>query len=138
MTPAQQNAAVARQYLERASRRDPSYADLLAEDVIWWTPPGSNHGGGARIGKAAVMEFARRGSVKYSASTPLEMLIERVVADDHWACAQIVLRTQTARGDPYTNDIHIAFRIREGRIVLAREYSDTGQAARVFSAEELG
>jgi ketosteroid isomerase-like protein len=134
---ARETAAVAREYLERVGRRDPSFADLLADDAVWWTPPGSAHGGGAREGRGAVLEFVRRGSLKYSASAKLELEIERIVADDEWACAQVVLRTATARGAPYTNYLHIAFRIRDGRISLAREYSDTLHTARTFAPEEL-
>ena len=134
---ARENAAIARDYLERVGRRDPSFADLLADDVVWWTPPGSAHGGGAREGKAAVLEFVRHGSQKYSASAKLELEIEQIVADEDWACAQLVLRTATARGTPYTNYLHIAFRIRGGQIALAREYSDTLRTANSFTPEEL-
>jgi ketosteroid isomerase-like protein len=134
---ARENAALAREYLARVSRRDPRFAELLADDVVWWTPPGSTHGGGAREGKAAVLEFMRHGSAKYSASAKLELEIEAIVADDDWAAAQVVLRTQTARGTPYTNYLHIAFRIRDGRIALAREYSDTLHTARSFTPDEL-
>ncbi len=132
---AAENAALAREYLARVSRGDPSFADLLADDVVWWTPPGSNHGGGAREGKPAVLAFMREGSRKYAA--PLQLEVEQVVADEAWAAVQVVLHTRTPRDEPFTNYLHIAFRFRDGRIVLAREYSDTQRAAGAFTAEEL-
>jgi ketosteroid isomerase-like protein len=134
---ARENEALVREYLARVGRGDPGFADLLADDVVWWTPPGTAHGGGSREGKDAVLAFIRHGSAKYSTDAKFELEIEAIVADEEWACAQLVLRTETARGAPYVNWLHIAFRIRAGRIALAREYSDTLLAFRSFTPEEL-
>lgn len=134
---ARENQALVREYLARVARGDPGFADLFADDVVWWTPPGTAHGGGSRQGKAAVLEFIRHGSAKYSSSAKFELETEALVADDEWVCAQLVLRTETARGAPYVNWLHIAFRIRDGRIALAREYSDTLLAFQTFTPEEL-
>jgi ketosteroid isomerase-like protein len=134
---ARENEALVREYLGRVTRGDPAFADLLADDVAWWTPPGTAHGGGSREGKEAVLAFIRHGSAKYSSRAKFELEIEAIVANDDWACAQLVLRTETARGAPYVNYLHIAFRIRGGRIALGREYSDTLLAFRSFTPEEL-
>ena len=82
-----------------------------------------------------VLDFMQQGSRKYAAKLDFE--VEHIVADDEWASVQLVLRTRTPRGEPFTNYLHIAFRFRDGRIVLAREYSDTRRAAEAFTAEEL-
>lgn len=134
---ASENEALVREYVARVVNRDPGFADLLADDVVWWTPPGTAHGGGAREGKAAVLEFIRHGSAKYSANAKFELEIEAIVANDEWASAQLVLRTETARGTPYVNHLHIAFRIRDGKIARGREYSDTLHTFRSFGPEEL-
>ena len=46
---------------------------------------------------------------------------------------QMVLDARTARGDDYRNYFHIAFQVRDGQIVLAREYLDTQHANEAFA-----
>jgi ketosteroid isomerase-like protein len=128
---ARENTALIEEYLARIGRRDPRFAELLADDVVWWVPPGSDAGGTYR-GKPAVLEFIAKGAGKYASDPPLRFEIERIVADDEWACAQLVLQARTAAGRDYRNYLHIAFQIRDGRIALAREYVDTKLAHDAF------
>ena len=131
---ARENKELVLEYLARIGARDASFEKLLADDVVWWVPPGSA-GGGTYRGKAKVLEFINSGSEKYSSSAPFEMTIEQVVADDEWASVQLVIDTKTARGRDYRNHYHIAFQIRDGEIILGKEYPDTQHAHEVFSAE---
>ena len=127
-----ESANVVQEYLARIGRGDPRFEELLADDVVWWVPRGSKAGGTYR-GKAEVMQLITGGSAKYAAGEPLKMTIEQVVAQDDWACVQMVLDARTARGDDYRNYFHIAFQVRDGQIVLAREYLDTQHANEAFA-----
>lgn len=131
---ASENAALVREYIRRISSGDPSFQKLLADDVVWWVPPGS-HAGGTYQGKQRVLEFIGSGTGRYAADTPIEITIEQVVADDEWACVQMVLEARTAAGRDYRNHLHIAFQIRDGEIVLAKEYPDTKAAHDAFAGE---
>ena len=131
---ARENTALVEEYLTRIGKQDPSFEKLLADDVVWWVPPGSEAGGTYR-GKATVLDFIRSGSGKYSATAPFEITIERVVADDEWAAVQLIIDTKTADGRDYRNHYHIAFEIRDGEIVFAKEYPDTKYAHDVFAQE---
>ena len=129
---ATENKALVREYLDRIGRGDARFSDLFADDIVWWVPPGSDNGG-TYEGKAAVLELISGGSGQYSATVPMKFVIEEIVADEEWACVQLILETQTAKGEDYRNFYHIAFRIRDGRIALAKEYLDTK-----YSADVLG
>ena len=124
------NRELVREYLDRIGRGDPSFSDLFAEDIVWWVPPGSDKGG-TYEGKAAVLELISGGVGEYSSEQPIKFIIEEIVADEEWASVQLILEAKTAKGDDYRNFYHIAFRIREGLIELAKEYLDTKYAADV-------
>ncbi len=63
----------------------------------------------------------------------MKFIIEEIVAVEEWASVQLILEAKTAKGDDYRNFYHIAFRIRDDRIVHAKEYLDTK-----YSADVLG
>jgi len=128
---APENRALIREYLDRIGRGDPSFSDLFADDIVWWVPPGSENGG-TYEGKAAVLELIGGGLGQYSSSDPMKFIIEEIVADEDWASVQLILEAKTAKGDDYRNFYHIAFRIRDGRIALAKEYLDTKHSADIF------
>jgi len=127
-------ADVVREYLSCLGRGDARFEELLADDVVWWVPPGSEAGGTYR-GKAEVLQLITGGSSKYAADEPLKMTIEHVVAEDDWACVQMILDARTARGQPYRNYFHLAFQVRDGQIVLAKEYLDTQHANDTFAEQ---
>jgi len=124
--------AVVREYLDRIGKGDPRFEELLADEVVWWVPPGSEAGGTYR-GKTTVLGLIRGGSGKYAAGEPLRFSVERIVAEDEWVCVQTVLEARTARGQDYRNYFHLAFQVRGGQIVLAREYLDTQHANDAFA-----
>lgn len=125
------NKALVREYFERLQSGDPTFPDLLADDVAWWVPPGSDMSG-TYEGKDAVMAFIGSGVGYYDAASPMHVDIEQVVAEGEWVAVQFVLRATTAAKRPYRNHYHFAFRIRDGRIVLVKEYLDTKIAHDAF------
>ena len=128
---AEANKAVIRDYFERVQRGDPAVADLIAEDASWWVPPASPLGG-VYEGKARVLELMGSGVDLYDPAVPMQIQVEEMVAEGAWVCVPLVLEAATARGEPYRNHYHFAFRLRDGKIIIAKEYVDTLYAQRML------
>lgn len=125
------NKQLIRRYLRAMSSGDPALPDLLADDVSWWVPPSSPLGG-LREGKASVLALMASGVGLYDAGTPFAIEVEAMVAEGEWDAVQMVLEARTAKGKPYRNFYHWAFRVRDGRICAAKEYVDTLYAQRTL------
>ena len=123
MTTAE-NKAIVRAYFDKMTSGAVDLPDLLADDVTWWVPPSSKLGG-TYEGKAAVLELMGSGVDLYDADTPLDVEIEQMVAEDDWVTVQTTITGKTARGEDYRNHYHFAFQLRDGKIVLVKEYVDT-------------
>ncbi len=114
-------------YFDKIAKADPTLPDLLADDVVWWVPPGSDMAGTYR-GKPAVLEMMGKGVGLYSQSEPLRITVEKIVAEGDDVCVQFVLEATTAKGRPYRNHYHFAFALRAGKIASVKEYVDTKYA----------
>lgn len=119
-----ENKRVVRRYFDAVRQGDPELADLFADDVSWWVPPSSPLGG-LHDGKAAVLALMSSGTGLYDADHPMELAIERMLAEDDWVSVELTLDARTAAGEPYRNHYHFAFRIADGRICEVREHLDT-------------
>ncbi len=128
---AEANKSVIRDYFERVQRGDPAVADLIADDASWWVPPASPLGG-VYEGKARVLELMGSGVDLYDPAVPMQIQVEEMVAEGEWVCVQLVIEAATARGEPYRNHYHFAFRLRDGKIIIAKEYVDTLYAQRML------
>jgi ketosteroid isomerase-like protein len=127
------NKQLVRDYLRAMAAGDPQLPDFFTEDVTWWVPPSSPLGG-LKTGKAAVLELMASGIGLYDANTPFGIEIEAIVADDEWVALQMVMTARTAKGEPYRNFYHWAFRVRGGRICGVKEYVDTLYAQKMLFA----
>ena len=125
------NKAVVQRYLRAMSSGDPSLPELLTDDVTWWVPPSSPLGG-LKQGKARVLELMASGVGLYDMSVPFEIEVEAVVGDGDWVAVQMVMSARTAKGQPYRNHYHFAFRLRDGKICAVKEYVDTLYAQRML------
>jgi hypothetical protein len=121
------NKALIREYFARVGSGDPRLAELLADDVVWWVPQGSKLGG-TRRGKPQVLEVLTGALTLYSREHPFRIEVEQVVAEEDWVCVQFAIDARTASGRDYHNHYHIAFELRDGRIVRVNEYVDTAYA----------
>jgi ketosteroid isomerase-like protein len=130
---AEDNKKLVRRFFDAMSRGDASLPDLMADDVAWWVPPGANLGG-LYEGKAKVLGLMAGGIDLYDRNTPMQVEIEQLVAEGEWVTVQMVLSARTARGEDYRNHYHFAFRVRDGRIALVKEYVDTLYADRKLFA----
>ena len=114
--------ALVRRYFDAMKAGSPKLPELLADDVTWWVPPSSPLGG-LHDGKAKVLALMAQCVGLYDG--PLEVTIESLIAEGDRAAAQLVIDGRTAKGEPYHNFYHFAFRVRDGRISAVREYVDT-------------
>ena len=114
--------ALVRRYFDWMKAGSPKLPELLADDVTWWVPPSSPLGG-HHEGKAKELALMAQGVGLYDG--PLEVTIESLIAEGDRAAAQLVIDGRTAKGEPYHNFYHFAFRVRDGRICAVREYEDT-------------
>ena len=114
--------ALVQRYFELMTAGSPALPALLADDVSWWVPPSSPLGG-LHEGKAKVLALMGQGVALYDG--PLTVTIESLIAEDDRAAAQLVIEGRTAKGEPYRNFYHFAFRTRDGKICAVREYVDT-------------
>lgn len=118
------NKRLVRDYFDAMRSGDPGLSELLADDVSWWAPPSSALGG-LHAGKEAVLALMASGVGLYDTSHPMSVEISRMIAEDDWVSVQLTLEARTARGEPYHNHYHFAFRVRDGRIREVREHLDT-------------
>ena len=125
------NKEVVRRYLRAMASGDPALPELLADDVTWWVPPSSPLGG-LREGKPAVLALMGSGIGLYDASVPFGIEVEQMVAEGEWVALQMVMTARTAKGQPYRNHYHWAFRVRDGQICAVKEYVDTLYAQRML------
>jgi ketosteroid isomerase-like protein len=114
--------ALVERYFELMKTGSPALPALLADDVSWWVPPSSPLGG-LHEGKAKVLALMGQGVALYDG--PLAVTIESLIAEGDRAAAQLVIEGRTAKGEPYRNFYHFAFRARDGKICAVREYVDT-------------
>jgi ketosteroid isomerase-like protein len=122
-----ESKALIREYFARVGSGDPPLAELLADDVVWWIPPGSMYAGTLR-GKPAVLELMGRAFALFAPGQPPRIEIEQIVAEDDAVCVQFILEARTVSGRDYRNHYHLAFEISGGRIARVKEYVDTAYA----------
>ena len=128
-----ENKRLVGEWFERLGAGDPRLPELLADDATWWVPP-SSHLAGTHAGKPAVLALLRAGVDHYSPKHPMQVEVERMIAEGDWVAVEFVLRAVTARGRDYANHYHFAFRARDGRIAEVREHLDTKAAHDAFQA----
>ena len=110
------NKRLVRRYFDAMQSGDPSLPDLLDDDVTWWAPPNSKPGG-LHNGKAAVLDLMASGSRIYETHHPVEVGLDRMIAEDDWVSVQLTRDARTR--------YHFAFRVQDGRICEVREHLDT-------------
>jgi uncharacterized protein len=57
-----------------------------------------------------------------------------LIAEGDWVAAEAVGYLKLKNGKIYNNHYHLAFQIRDGKIITAREYSDTDHLRQTFFA----
>ena len=127
----EETKALVRRYFDAMKAGSPALPELLADDVSWWVPPSSPLGG-LHEGKPKVLALMAQGVGLYDG--PLAITIESLIAEGDRAAVQLVIDGRTAKGAPYHNAYHFAFRVRDGKICAVREYVDTLYAQQTLFA----
>jgi ketosteroid isomerase-like protein len=122
-----ENRALVREYFARLASGDARLPELLADDLVWWIPPGSKLGGTLR-GKPAVLELMGRAFSFFAPGEAPRIEIGRMIAEDAWVCVQFQIRARTAQGREYHNHYNLVFELRQGQIARVEEYVDTAYA----------
>jgi uncharacterized protein len=106
--------------------------DCFAPDATWEYPgdlplSGTYHGVDAIINEFLLEARKRLAEVRLELGT--------VVADGELVAAEWKATGTSKNGTPYRNQNLGLFRVRDGKIVSVREYTDTRHASQVFFAE---
>ena len=120
-------------YFKRVQSGDTKLPELLADDVSWWVPPGSDMAG-TYEGKAKVLELMGSGVGLYDPAVPMKIDVEEMVAEGNTVCVQFVLTGRSAKGRDYRNHYHFVFKLKRGKIWRVKEYVDTKYAHDVLFA----
>ena len=124
---AAENKKLIETYFERISTGDPKLSEMLADEVTWWVPPGSDMAG-LYEGKAKVLELMGSGIGLYDQTVPMQIDVQEMVAEGNTVCVQFVLSAKTAKGRDYRNHYHFVFKTKRGKISAVKEYVDTKYA----------
>ncbi|MEC3951927.1 nuclear transport factor 2 family protein [Nocardia sp. CDC153] len=108
--------------------------EFFTEDATW-TLAGDLPTSGTWVGPDGIFEgFLPAMLARFDTTRPMSQEVRAVIADGDRAVAEWTTRATTAAGEQYVNDVVIAFRVEDGRIVEAREYFDTDYAHRLLFA----
>jgi len=124
---AAENKRLIKTYFERIGTGDPKLPEMLADDVTWWVPPGSDMAG-LYQGKAKVLELMGSGVGLYDPTQPMTIDVQEMVAEGSTVCVQLVLSARTAKGRDYRNHYHFVFKLERGKVSAVKEYVDTKYA----------
>lgn len=127
----EESKRVVRAYFDALQSGGERLPELLAEDVSWWVPPGSDFAG-LHEGRQAVLEFLGGGVGYYADDPPLRVEVESLIAEGSRVACEFTITAKTAAGRDYLNHYHFAFEVENGRIRRVREYLDTHYAHEAF------
>jgi ketosteroid isomerase-like protein/ribosomal protein S18 acetylase RimI-like enzyme len=130
--PAQNHAeSVRKAFSDLSAGNAATLLDLLAPDVVY-TTIGSTKLSGVWHGRDV---FVRNVAAPVGAAllTPLEMRVDRIVADGDCVVAQVRGKATLRSGAPYDNQYCFVFRFAGTRVAELTEYFDTALTARAFA-----
>ena len=129
MSTIEDNKRVAREFVEAFSNCDfDKWGECLAEDAIYEFP-----------GTALVSgTFTKQEMVEKCKGIPhifpdgIKLTIRNLTAEEDRLSMEAKGDAVSFEGVPYNNDYHMFFRLRDGKIIEAREYVDTILADKLF------
>lgn len=115
------NRATIREFFRRATDGGDMLA-LLAEDAMWFVP-GDWALAGSYDKEGIAKVFERVGALF---GEPLQLTILNMTAEEDRVAVEAISHCAFKDGGSYDNRYHYLFRLRDGLIVEAKEYFDTG------------
>lgn len=108
-------------------------SDALSDDCAWSLKVRSDLlAGSGPMSKSQYIELLRTMSSALDGGMTMEVV--GTVAQDDRVAAEVRSHAVTKDGKIYRNEYHILYVIRDGKIAEVREYTDSAQAAGIFSA----
>ena len=93
---AAESKALVQRYFDALANNDPDLGSLLAEDVSWWVPPGSDMSGEKR-GREAVLAFLGGGIDYYDMTAPMNVEIRTMIAEGGRVACEFTIEATTAK-----------------------------------------
>jgi len=132
MADIEKNRAAALKFLTALGKGDAvGMVEPMAEDAIAQTM------GNTPLSQTRTKAEILEGAPLILAALPkgMEMTIHTVIAEGDCVAVEAESKGPHVSGKIYNNKYHWLFRMRDGKIVLAREYMDTQHAADVFCGD---
>ncbi|MBX3486262.1 nuclear transport factor 2 family protein [Phenylobacterium sp.] len=109
-----------------------SFRDMLSDDLTWWIN-GKPHlfAGAGTMTKTQYIDMLRTNGGALEGG--MTMTVVGMVAEGDCVAAELRSHAVTKTGKVYSNDYHILFELRDGKIVKVREYLDPMHGLEVFS-----
>jgi uncharacterized protein len=101
---------------------------LLADDVSFFVAGDLPSCG--MLSKQGLIDL--HSSLSGVGASPFEIRTTHMIAEGNWVAAEAVSYMKLKNGKVYNNHYHLAFELRDGKIITAREYSDTDHLRRIF------
>ncbi len=124
----QENKKIAEEFIVASGRGDFRLLDDEASFFVAGDLPGCG-----QLTKKQLMEL-RDGFADISDSE-FRIEVTHMIAEGDWVSAEAVSHMRLKNGKVYNNHYHLVFEIRGGKIVIAREYSDTDHLRKIFFAD---
>lgn len=124
MTDAKRNRSIIEGLFAELGRGNPRpFRDAMADDISW-TSAGSSPWSRVFRGKEELLKelFA---PVHAQLERPVQLTVQRIVADGDHVVVEASGRATTKTGEPYNNQYCMVYRLAGGRIVEVTEYMDT-------------
>lgn len=124
MDELQRNKAVVGQFFDRLSANDlDGLGELLHEDATWWVLGGELWPFSGTISKQKFLEITSQIVSVFPDGLTIEP--RSFVAEGDRVAVEAEGKARTASGRDYNNVYHFLFALRDGRIILGKEYFDT-------------
>lgn len=105
--------------------------EMMSDDATWWINGKPHLFPGA--GSKTKVQMAQVWHGLYATlAGGLRMDVVGMTAEGDRVAAEVRSRAVTRRGKTYENDYHMLFRLRDGKVVEVKEYTDLMHAAEVF------
>ncbi|TBU77319.1 nuclear transport factor 2 family protein [Phytopseudomonas daroniae] len=105
--------------------------EMMSDDATWWVNGKPRLFPGAGLKTKAEMARVWHG-LYASLDGGLRMEVADMIAEGDRVAAEVRSQAATKTGKRYENDYHMLFRLRDGKVVEVREYTDLMHAAEIF------
>jgi len=127
------NKAIVSEFLAMFSRGDvPGVLQRMADDATWWVS-GSIDGMSGTYEKKPFGELLEGVKAAYK-SGAMQFKPKSMVAEGPFVAVEAHSYAELNNGRIYSNEYHLLFEIREGKVLRVKEYMDTQHAHAIFFA----